>query len=160
MTHPLAILILVLGLTAQAQPMPPQDNSVAWMLNFWPAPLPVTNITFKLPTDYTIQKSADLATWTDTTIPATVVFTVANNEPQAFFRIVWKPTLTFQAKAGATGYRFYYGPAPHAYAHVKDLGAQNTFRLELPYLPTYCAVTVTDKDGGESDFSAESMLKL
>lgn len=166
MTHPLAILILLLGLTAQAALQSPRAASNGTTV---PMALPSTNtvptnfpprmVTLYLEVGGRIEaKDALDKSWLATTLPTRIPVTIPATNAQMFFRwaLVKLPRLSWNAAPG-TGYRLYLGPASHAYDRVIE-SAVPFVDMELPWRPTYASVTVVRADGSESDFCPEAKL--
>ena len=100
MTPPLAILIsLILSsqlLSSQITPTESPQMFIASLTSFWPAPPAPKTITFTIPSDDVVQCSDDLQNWQDTGLKINQVFTVSNDRPQQFFRIVRKVKFEMQ----------------------------------------------------------------
>jgi hypothetical protein len=150
------LLLISGGLIVRAQPVPPAPEWSYRSLLVWQVPepaAPVTHVTLTLPTPFTIQSSPDLVRWSDTVLPAVITFTVTNDAPQKFFRLVNR--LDFDPVTNAAGYRVYLGRTSGSYEAVQDLGTNAAFRLPPASHPTFATVTAYDADGNESDFSNE-----
>lgn len=71
--------------------------------------------------------------------------------------IVGAVTLGWDAVPGAKSYALYWGPAPRSYTNAIDVGNSVTGRVTGLKIGStqYFAVTVTDTNGLQSDFSDE-----
>lgn len=103
MTLRLAILILLCLIKGAAsdQLAPPQPEWSWRSALVWQVPEPVAkSISFALTSNDRVQSSTNLIDWQDTQIVATNTFTVPNDKPQEFFRVVPKIVLPMYEATG------------------------------------------------------------
>lgn len=154
MTRLAAILFCALSAFGQMPPPESPQSFIASLTSFWPAPPAPKTVTFTVPTTYAVQSSTDLRSWQDTELKPVITFTVPNDAPQKFFRVVRPVTLAWNHSGDAAemveGYQgFAFGP--HGEGSTFTTGYVTNCTVLLPFNPTTFWIVTVGKDGQTSN---------
>ena len=151
-------MLIVAASCAHAQPVPVESpqSFIASLTSFWPAPPAPKTVTFTMPTAYAVQSSTDLINWQDTELKPSLTFTVSNDAPHKFFRVVRPVVLTWNHSTDSRnmveGYQG-FALGPNGEGSTFTTGYVTNCTVLLPFNPTTLYLVTVSTNGETSNLS-------